>query len=53
MLWAVTMISTLAITVPSGVSYVMIALILAVELAGFMAGAVSARRHRRQSRNRR
>jgi hypothetical protein len=53
MLWALTMISTLAITVPSGVSYVMIALILAVELAGFVIGAVSARRHRRQSRNRR
>ena len=51
-LWAVTVISTLAITVPSGVPYRAIALILAIELTGFAAAAIWAWRCHRQSRNR-
>jgi hypothetical protein len=52
MLWTVAVISTLAITVASGVPYRAIALILAIELTGFAAGAIWARWRRRQSRNR-
>jgi hypothetical protein len=52
MLWAVAVISTLAITVPSGIPYKAIALILAIELTGFAAGAIWARWRLRQIRNR-
>jgi hypothetical protein len=44
MLWAATVLGTLAITVPSGVSCAMIMLILALELTGLVAAALSARR---------
>jgi hypothetical protein len=52
MLWTVTITSTLAITVASGVPYRMIALILAIELTGLAASATWARWRRRQGRNR-
>jgi hypothetical protein len=50
MLWAVTVISTLAIAVPMGIPYAMLVLILAIELAGFAACALSAWRRRRENR---
>jgi hypothetical protein len=52
-LWAVTVISTLAITVPSRVSYRAIALILVIELTGFAVGAIWARRRHRRPRDHR
>jgi hypothetical protein len=51
MLRAVTIISTLAITVPSGVPCMAIALILAIELTGFAVGAICTRWRHRQSRS--
>jgi hypothetical protein len=53
MLWAVTVISTLAITVPAGVSNGAIAVILVIELTGLAVGAIWARRRHRRPRDQR
>jgi hypothetical protein len=46
--WALTVLVTLAITVPAGLPAATVVTILAIELTGFVIGALSLR-HRRRS----
>lgn len=47
--WAVTVLGTLAITVPAGMSARTIITVIALELAGFTVGAFAMRRRRKES----
>jgi hypothetical protein len=44
--WAVTVLVTLAVTLPAGVPVPAVIAVIAIELAGFAAGALSTRRKR-------